>query len=105
MNPDERLARLEEQMKGMREDMAELRRSLEGPPRDESIRGRLHVLETNDAAAVAARAALEAARAAQGQSWTRKERVGLFIFAGIGAVGTIVSGVVLVITQTGTPAG
>lgn len=56
-------------------EIAEIQREIAGPPRQESLRGRLHRLETADAAAKAATAALEAARAVQSRTFSRREKI------------------------------
>ena len=66
----ERLARLEEQMAELREDVHAIDRALNGPPRVESFRGRLHILESSDAAAKAATAAVEAVKVMRRDGWT-----------------------------------
>lgn len=71
----ERLARLEQQMFELREDVHSIDRALNGPPREESFRGRLHLLETSDAAAKAAEAALSAVRVMQRESWSSFQKV------------------------------
>lgn len=91
----ERMARVEEQVRQMKNEIAELNRALNGP-NGSSLRARVHKLENDSAAASAAHAALAAFQQMRGQTWTRKERLGLFLFAGVGAVGTIISVVVLV---------
>lgn len=67
------------ELRELRADIAEIKMALEGPPRDQSIRGRLHVLETSDAAAKAAEAALATARALHAErgdrGFSRKERI------------------------------
>lgn len=63
----ERLAVLEERVREMQDDMREVRVAISGPPREDSIRGRLHKLEDDSAAANAAKAALEAAQALREQ--------------------------------------
>jgi hypothetical protein len=92
----ERLARVEEQVRALRdtvraeaesirEDYRAMHEQLHGPPWERSIRGRLHQLETNDAAAVAARAALEAATAVRGRTFGRREKI---VGLALGVVGT-----------------
>lgn len=60
------------------------------------MRRRVHDLETNTAASTAAKAALEAAEAIRRDGWSFWQKFAVTVFAGIGAVGTIVSTVVLV---------
>ena len=97
---DDRIARLEDRMgkveqevvatrvevREARIDIGELVTSIQGPPRDDSIRGRLHRLEDSEATAKAAEAALTMAKtvhAQQGErTFTRREKVaGVFIAA------------------------
>lgn len=66
----ERLAALEQEVKGMRRDIGELDRALNGPPRDESFRGRLHALESSDNAARAAAAAVDAVKVMRRDGWS-----------------------------------
>ena len=87
-------------MKDARADILDIKNTLNGV-HDRSVRQRLHKLENDNAAAKAAEAALVAARAMQGQTWTKRERVGLFLFAGFGAFGTVVSVAVLLTTGGG----
>lgn len=82
----ERIVRVEEQLRNLQGDVEALDRQISGPPREESIRGRLHKLENADAAARAATAALAAAKAVQRQGWSQRERVGLFVIAAAGVV-------------------
>lgn len=56
------LAILREQLEGLRGDVAEVRALVEGPPWERSVRGRLHTLEGEGAAAALASAALAEAR-------------------------------------------
>lgn len=76
-----------------------------------TVQGRLHVLENDAAAAKLAKAHLEATekakeqaqeaeRRARDQHWTRLQKVGLFLFAAIGAMGTAVSMLVLLLDRT-----
>lgn len=97
----ERLAALEAQFAALRdtvtqdhrrlgEELRRLRIQLEGPPRDESLRGRLHKLEQAEHAAKAATAALEAAReirdAAGERRFSRRERVVIVCTAVLGSL-------------------
>lgn len=76
-----------------------------------TIQGRLHVLENDSAAAKLATAnmqrteqaraeAVAAERRARDQHWTRLQKIGLFLFAFIGAMGTAVSMLVLLLDRT-----
>lgn len=76
MSVDDRLARLEDRtgrveqqlvetrsdVKEARADIHEILVTIQGPPREESLRGRLHRVEDNQSAAKAAEAALTAAK-------------------------------------------
>lgn len=53
-NIAERLARLEEQVSGVREDVAEVLSRIDGPPWERSLRGRMHTIEAESAAATVA---------------------------------------------------
>ena len=68
----ERLVRLEEGQKDMKEDLTAIRAQIEGPPREESLRGRVHRLESSDAAARAAQAAIIAAKGIQDRAGDRR---------------------------------
>lgn len=50
-----------------------------------TIRDRIHELQNESAAAKIAASALEAMKAAQAQTWSRREKIGLFTFATLGA--------------------
>ena len=72
-----RLAVLAQQLVSLTDGQAELRRIIEGPPREESVRGRLHTLEAENAAAkVAAQALAQATarerRARERETWSRR---------------------------------
>jgi len=95
----DRLARLEDRMgkveqevvatgvevREARRDISDLAVLIQGPPRDESIRGRLHRLEDSEATAKAANAALTAAKAMYEQStekrFSRREKLVGLVFA------------------------
>ena len=80
MTIESRLAVCEQRIKEAEEDIRMLHIMLEGPPRDESVRGRLHRLEANNAAANAATAAVEAVKLVKQQKFTRGEKlIGLVI--------------------------
>lgn len=90
----DRLARLEDRMgrveqevvasgvevREARRDIADLAVLIQGPPRDDSIRGRLHKLEDSEATAKAANAALTAAKAMYEHSsdkrFSKREKIG-----------------------------
>lgn len=99
---DDRIARLEDRMgkveqevvatrvevREARRDISEVLVVIQGPPRDESIRGRLHRLEDSEATAKAAEAALTMAKTVRDQSsekrFTKREKAaGLFIAAAV----------------------
>ena len=83
MTADEaaRLAVVEQRIKEAEEDIRMFRQQLDGPPRDESIRGRLHMLETSDNAAKAAAAAVEAVKLVNRQRFTRGEKLVTLAFS------------------------
>ena len=60
---EERISKLEVRTDDLEEDMREVKRIIDGPPRPDSLRGRLHALESDRAAARAAEAAVSAALA------------------------------------------
>ena len=95
----DRLVRLEERLEDLVKDVEGLLREVggvaHGNGEHRSMRRRVHDLETNTAAAKAATAALEAAQAIRRDGWAWWQKTLVTIFAGIGAVGTIVSVVVL----------
>lgn len=66
----ERLAALETEVKGMRDDLIVIERRINGPPRSESLSGRVHALESSDAAAKAATAALDAVKVMRRDGWS-----------------------------------
>ncbi len=68
----ERVARLEVMLGETNADVAQLHAAVHGPPRIESVRGRLHLLENNNAAANAATAAIDAMKMMQEQTVTRR---------------------------------
>lgn len=71
---EERTVRIEEQLSSFAKDHRAILVTLQGPPRADSIRGRLHKLEDDRAAASAAESALAAARLINEQSRERNER-------------------------------
>jgi hypothetical protein len=75
-----RLAVCEQRIKEAEEDIRMLHQAMEGPPRDQSIRGRLHMLENSNAAALAGQAAVNAARMLTNQRKDRKFSRGETIF-------------------------
>ena len=95
----ERIVRLEAQLSGLLGTFEGVLREIGGVSagngEHKSVRRRLHDLETNTAAARAATAALEAAEAIRRDGWAAWQKLVVTVFAGIGAVGTIVSTVVL----------
>lgn len=101
----ERIATLESELRGLRgkisddlanlrNDLAELEVEVHGPPREHSLRGRVHTLEQSDAAARAAQAALEAARAVQDRTWSGRRQVIAFT-VGLCVSGAAIGGFVL----------
>lgn len=71
----ERMAALETEVRGMRDDLIVIERSINGPPRSESLRGRIHALESSDAAANAAAAALEAVKVMRRDGWSAFQKL------------------------------
>lgn len=68
----------------LREDIRELDRSINGPPRDGTIRARLHLLESNAAASALLAASIEKQNAMtredSHEAFTRREKIaGLFL--------------------------
>lgn len=67
-----------------RADIQELTVLISGPPRDDSLRGRLHKLEDSEATAKAAEAALTAAKAMyerRGETlFTRRQTIAVLVF-------------------------
>lgn len=76
---EQRITRLETRTDDLEEDMREVKRVIDGPPRNDSIRGRLHILESDRAAATAAEAAVTAALAiresAKERTFGKREKV------------------------------
>jgi hypothetical protein len=69
----ERVARLEVELRELRRDHDGLYVAVEGPPRVESVKGRLHTLEASEAATAVASQALAQAQADKREA--RAERV------------------------------
>jgi hypothetical protein len=67
----------------MGSNLRAMHEQVHGPPWERSVRGRLHVLESSEAATRTAEAALEAAKAMQGRTWSRRSKV---LAAAIGIV-------------------
>ena len=105
MEMNERVARLEERVSGLAHDVSELHEVIHGPPYERSLRGRVHELETDRAAAKAAQAAVEAAKLVHAQAserrFTKKEKLIALAFTFAIAVCTIVTTVVVVSANTG----
>jgi len=99
---DDRLSRLEDRIGKVeqevvatrvevleaRKDISELVVVIQGPPRDDSIRGRLHRLEDSEATAKAAEAALTMAKTVRDQqgerTFTKREKTaGVLIAAAV----------------------
>ena len=60
----------EQAMTDVKDDLRDLSAAIHGPPRDGSIRGRVHKLENDHLAADAAATALSAAREIRENRWT-----------------------------------
>lgn len=75
----ERVTRVEQMIVDTNKDVADLYVIVQGPPRDESIRGRLHHLESSQVAASAAEAALIVAKQLRDdrshRAWTKTEKL------------------------------
>ena len=85
-----RLAVLEQRVLSAEADIRDLWVAIQGPPRDDSIRGRLHVLEQAEAAANAATAAVEAVKLVGRQRFTRGEKLfGIFVSLALVTLQTI----------------
>lgn len=95
----DRLARLEEQMRSLRDDIAEIGRAIHGP--NGSIRNRIHTLENDAHAARAAAQALAEIRKQQGEGFTKRQQIAVLIFGLIASLGTIVSTVVAIAMLSG----
>ena len=95
MTAAERIVRLEAQVAAMAADVRAILDEVggisAGNGERKSLRRRVHDLETNTAAARAATAALEAAEAIRRDGWAWWQKTLVTIFAGVGAIGTIVS--------------
>lgn len=96
----ERLAAVEQRVEDLRSDIRVVQRTIEGPPREESIRGRLHKLESNDIAAQAATAALETARTLRDRSLSRSEKIVVALFTGVITICTVVTTVSVLVQHT-----
>ena len=97
----ERLAANSGRISDIQEDLKALMAEIGGAP-DSSSRGprdtlrwRVHQLENSAYAADYARQALEAAEAARDSAnekqWSVLQKIGLFVFAGTGAIGTLLT--------------
>lgn len=92
---EERVSKIEQkvtetntQLHEARRDIQDILVTIQGPPRTESIRGRIHRLENSEAAAKAAQAALEAVQAVREDTTDRRlsraeKKLGLLIAAGL----------------------
>ena len=56
-----------------------------------TLRARVHALENDRAAALAARAAVETARAMRDQAWSRAQKIALFAIASVSGVVSILT--------------
>lgn len=104
-----RLARIEEQLKRVRDELADLARAIHGP--NGSIRNRLHKIENDAAAAKVAvvtleqvrkeRAeAMEQARLERGEGLTKKQVGAMLVFGAVASLGTVVS-IAVAVSQLG----
>lgn len=100
----ERVATLEARYEALEADVRQILRDIHGPPREESLRGRIHILENDTAAAKAAHAALETAQAIREeqnqQTFTKREKVAALFIALVVAVTAIATLVVTVSSHT-----
>lgn len=96
----ERLAAVEQRVEDLRSDIRVMQRTIEGPPREESIRGRLHKLESSDVAAQAASAALETARSIRDRALSRSEKIIVACFTGVITICTVVTTVSVLMQHT-----
>jgi hypothetical protein len=73
------LARLDQRVTGHGEEIDALRLRIDGPPRNDSLSGRIHSLENDRAAANAAHAALKVAeeirKEREDRRWTRGDKI------------------------------
>lgn len=89
--------RIEGRVTSLSELCTELEHEIGGAPRvgirgeRKNMRQRIHDLENDRAAAIAATAALETARAVRSETWTRAQKIGLFAFAAGGFVIALLS--------------
>lgn len=100
----ERLARLEVNMSDLKQDVAQILVQIQGPPREDSLRGRIHKVESSTAAAKAAEAALTIARDIHAQNNERRLGTGTKLVAAGCALLTVlctVTTTVLLVAQTG----
>jgi len=83
----ERMARAEQQIEDVKGDVSDIRREIFGPPRDDSVKGRLHVLENDRVAASAAEAALTVAKELRDdrshRAWSTREKVAALVLSAI----------------------
>lgn len=103
MTPDERFAHIEGRLVRLEEDMRDVAIALNGPPRAESVRGRLHLLESSELGAKAAEAALGMARELHDRRLTKWEKLAAIGFGFIFACSSVVTTVIVVAQQVGHP--
>lgn len=96
---ESRLGAVEEQVRNLRDDIAELARSIDGP-NGNSLRTRVHKLESDVAAARIAAETLAAYRREKGDGFTKKQQVAVLLFGAIASLGTMAS-MAVAISQLG----
>lgn len=101
MTLDERIAVLETRLQGLAKDVQAMHQEIHGPPRNESIRGRLHYLEDSERAVKLAQATLETAKSVQARTWSRRRQLVVFS-VGLVTAAAAVGGFVLALIAATT---
>lgn len=88
---EERTARVEQRVTNHGEELDSLKQRLDGPPREDSLSGRIHRLESDAVAATAAKAALEEVRKLRTEQsdrqWSRGDKIAATLIGVAIAVG------------------
>lgn len=99
MTLESRISSLEVRVDGLEDSIRRMRTRIEGPPREESLSGRVHKLENDASAARAAAAAIRGAEMLREQhddrSFSRKERLLALALALVIVICTVATTVVV----------
>jgi len=102
MDDGVRFAEINGRLRSLEEKVEDLIELIHGGPsvtRSDSLRGRLHTLETANAAAAAAQAALDAVRSLQVRRLGRAEKFAAILFGFVIAASTLTTTIVVLIQQ------